>query len=69
MAKAIPDGYSTITPYLTMSDAAKAIFNLARFSNYLYTTSQDDRWYTAGKSLYRIKTTTRGFAAYWPEEK
>jgi hypothetical protein len=36
------------------SDAAKAIFNLARFSNYLYTTSQDDRWYTAGKSLYTI---------------
>src|SRR5262245_26889100 len=24
---------------------------------------------TAGKSLYRIKTMARGFAAYWPEEK
>jgi gluconolactonase len=24
---------------------------------------------TAGKSLYRIKTTTRGFSVYWPEEK
>lgn len=32
--------------------AIKLVFNYARFSNYLYTTSQDERWYTAANELY-----------------
>lgn len=33
-------------------EAAKLVFGLARFANYLYTTSQDERWYTAAGALY-----------------
>ncbi len=32
--------------------AVKLVFNYARFSNYLYTTSQDERWYNAANELY-----------------
>lgn len=32
--------------------AIKLVFNYARFSNYLYTTSQDERWYDAANELY-----------------
>jgi hypothetical protein len=35
-------------------EAAKLIFGLARFSNYLYTTAQDARWYQAAKELYTL---------------
>jgi hypothetical protein len=35
-------------------EAGKLIFGMARFSNYLYTTSQDARWYQAGKQLYDL---------------
>lgn len=33
-------------------EAGKLVFGLARFANYLYTTSQDERWYEAAKALY-----------------
>lgn len=32
--------------------AIKLVFNYARFSNYLYTTSQDEKWFTAAAELY-----------------
>jgi len=41
-------------------EAAKSIFGLARFSNYLYTTSQDARWYQAGRELYTLYLAVPG---------
>lgn len=35
-------------------EAGKLLFGLARFSNYLYTTSQDARWYQAAKAIYEL---------------
>jgi len=32
--------------------AIKLVFNYARFANYLYTTSQDEKWYVASNELY-----------------
>jgi len=42
------------------ADVAKLLFNMARYSNSLYVTSQDDRWYAAGSALYKLYLAVPG---------
>ena len=41
-------------------EAGKLIFGMARFANYLYTTSQDTRWYQAARALYELYLAVPG---------
>jgi hypothetical protein len=41
-------------------ETAKLVFHFGRFSNNLYVTAQDDRWYHAGKALYTLYQTIPG---------